>query len=697
MSETESFEDLFYEFLRSYTVEGVCIYHDALNQLAAKAKTTTSLHIDFNHLLHFDERLADFLLDNPRAALAKMTATAIRYLRENINFSYTVNLRDFTVRVYNIPMEISIRDVSTEHVNKIVAVRCVVARVAAPQPWPERLVLRCTNCGQVTEIVPEGTTVALPTRCPKCKRRVSLQIDEASSELRDVQIVWLEEEPERLEAGQIPRIIEARVAGDLVGKIHPGHRVKVVGIIGVQFRRTRGRGPAGPQFFMEIVYVEQIAKPLGEVEVTEEDIRKFQEEVSKGDAFLRNLIESIAPQLYGLEDLKEAILYQLVGAAPYGEIVPFEEQTAVIRERPDIHILIIGDPATGKTELLRFVSHLVPRGIYATGRAATAAGLTAAVVRDPLVGWMLEVGALVLADQGVVCIDEIDKMRKEDAVILHEAMEKQTITIHKAGIDATLSARCPILAAANPKAGRYDPNLPFRANINLPPTLLERFDLFFVLRDIPHRETDVKIAEKILKRSIKGMPPTPYSLDFMRKFISYVRSLPPPKFTEKAIRRLIEGYLELRTPPDIDYEKSHLISVTHRQLAALKRLAMARARLFLRSEVREEDAEAALNLLRRSLERVASIQIGETSLIDIDRVQAPMDSQRRTRFSLLIRRILEIIQEYEDRGEAAPDKEVIDRLKSEFKEDEIRRAIGELLRSGELWEPEPGKLRRLRY
>lgn len=331
------------------------------------------------------------------------------------------------------------------------------------------------------------------------------------------------------------------------------------------------------------------------------------------------------------------------------------------RIRGDIHILIVGDPGTAKSQLLQYAARIAPRGIYTTGKGATAAGLTAAVIRDKATGeYYLEAGALVLADGGVAAIDEIDKMRDEDRSAIHEAMEQQTVSIAKAGIVARLNARTTVIAAGNPKFGRYLQNRTLSENINLPVTILSRFDLIFILKDKPNPEEDRRLASHVLrvhKEADRIRPEIPP--DLLKKYVSYARRYVKPKLTSEAQKLLEDFYVEMRKIGADNPEAP--IAITARQLEALVRLAEAHARMALKNEVTAEDAEAAIRLMKSFLER-AGLDV-ETGRIDIDVIMTGKPKSKQEKFS----RILEIIEQLESESDegCAKIKEIVRKAVSE--------------------------------
>ncbi|MEM1539910.1 MAG: ATP-binding protein, partial [Candidatus Bathyarchaeia archaeon] len=300
----------------------------------------------------------------------------------------------------------------------------------------------------------------------------------------------------------------------------------------------------------------------------------------------------------------------------------------------------------------------------------------------------LEAGALVLADKGIACIDEIDKMRPEDRVAIHEAMEQHTVSVAKGGIVATLNARTAILAAANPALGRYEQRRTIAENISLPVTILSRFDLIFVLRDVPNKEIDGKMSEHILEIHRKGLSPVgpPIPLELLRKYISYAKTI-KPVLTSEALQRLKDFYLAMRSASELEGSP---IAITARQLESLIRLAEARARAALRTEVLTEDAEAAINIMKRSLEEVG-IDLSSYKF-DIDLIMTGKPKSLRDKLQVL----LSVLTEMEKEIGIVDQNALINKLETEYKipRIEAERLINQLLREGTIYEPKEGYLKK---
>jgi len=389
---------------------------------------------------------------------------------------------------------------------------------------------------------------------------------------------------------------------------------------------------------------------------------------------------SIAPSIFGIEHIKDAVLYLLFGGV--------SRSLPDVNIRGEINALIIGDPGTAKSQMLQYISRLAPRGLYTSGRGTTAAGLTAAVVREKGGSMSLEAGALVLADKGIACIDEMDKMRPEDRVAIHEAMEQHTVSVAKGGIVATLNARTAVLAAANPSLGRYEPNRTVAENISLPVTILSRFDLIFVLRDIPNKETDSRMSRHILEMHRRGISPVEASVnaELLRKYVSYAKNV-KPELSEEALRRLSDFYLAMRSASETEGSP---VAITARQLESLVRVSEARARVALRSTVTSEDAEAAIAIMKRSLEEVG-IDMSSYK-VDIDLIMTGRPKSIRDRLGIVISTIVEM-----EKATGMVEREsLVNELDAKHKipKGEIERMIGQLLREGTIYEPREGCLKK---
>ncbi len=451
--------------------------------------------------------------------------------------------------------------------------------------------------------------------------------------------------------------------------------MKIVGILELKQETNVKKGSRAVfDLYLRANSVEVSQKVLDEVKITEEDKRRILE-AARDPWIKEKILASIAPSIYGHWEVKEALALALFGGVP--KTLP--DGTRV---RGDIHVLIIGDPGTAKSQLLQFVARIAPRAVFTTGKGSTAAGLTATVTRDKQTGdFYLEAGALVLADGGIAVIDEIDKMRDEDRVAIHEAMEQQTVSIAKAGIVAKLNARATVIAAGNPKLGRYIRERSLTDNINLPPTILSRFDLIFIVLDTPGEE-DQRLASHIL--SVHQQPKRAgfFDPDFLKKYIAFARKYVQPKLSEEAKKILMDFFVQMRKKSAESPDSPILI--TPRQLEALIRLSEAYARMSLKEVVDADDAMRAVNIMRIFLESVG-LDV-ESGKIDIDTIMVGRPKSATTKLS----KVLDIITQLSSSGGCAKFKEIVKEAKGEgLDEATTTKLVGELRKNGLIYEVQP--------
>jgi len=676
----------FIEFYRSFEdEEGRLKYRERIRRMILLKQR--SLVIDFPDLMIFDKDLAREIIENPLVyinAANKAIADIVKI--EDTEYAKKVT---FNARFRKLPEVIPLRNLKAEYIGKLITIEGILTRATPAKQQIVEAIFQCESCGEKIIVEQEDNILKQPVKCPNpaCGRKGPFHLLVEESKFRDWQKLVIQERPEELPPGQLPRSIEVIVKDDLVDKARPGDRVRVVGILNVKQDRISPKVRLSTfSTYLEANNIEVSEAGIGEIEITVEDERKIIE-LAKDSNIHERIIRSIAPSIYGYEHIKEAIAYQLFGGEP-------KTYPDGVRVRGDIHILLIGDPGTAKSQLLKYAARLAPRGVYTSGKGSTAAGLTAAVVRDRSTGeFYLEAGALVLSDKGIACIDEFDKMDSEDRASMHEAMEQQTVSIAKAGIVATLNARCAVLAAANPKYGRYIHERSFNENIDerkLPPTILSRFDLIFVLTDKPESERDAKLAEHVLK--LHGgtyieeediIPP-----ELLKKYIAYAREKIHPRLSPEAIQKIKEFYLEMRSKAEGGKSP---VPITPRQLESLVRIAEARAKMALRDIVTAEDAEAAIRLVKLYLSSVGYDE--ETGNIDIDIIMVGKPRSQQEKIVKLMD-IIKMLEESRD-GEPVPIDEVYEEaevqgLAREFVEKTIRRMKAE----GLIYEPRPGYIKR---
>ncbi|KAG0437188.1 Maternal DNA replication licensing factor mcm3 [Dictyocoela muelleri] len=481
------------------------------------------------------------------------------------------------------------RTINVSYLGKLVAIEGIVTSCSAVRPKLSMSVhfskvkqvfyeKEYRDSTMITRLPP--TSYIYPKKDPEGN---NLTTEYGLSEFYDYQTINLQEMPEKAPAGQLPRSIEVILTNDLVDRIKPGDRVRIYGVY-----KSITPNNVFPTHFKTIVLANNLTllrQDMGsyDLEILEDEEEKFQKflDLLKSADILERMVEFVAPSIYGHNKIKKALILQLVG----GNEVNMENGSRI---RGDINILLIGDPSTAKSQLLRFVMNISPLAISTTGKGSSGVGLTAAVVIDKDTGEKrLEAGAMVIADRGIVCIDEFDKMNEGDRVAIHEVMEQQTVTISKAGIHTTLNARCSVLAAANPVFGQYRDNLKPQENILLSETILTRFDLIFITRDNLNSEEDEKIAKHVLNNRQDSYDKNQL---FMKRYIATCKEL-KPTLTAEACNLITQHYVMARQ------KTKTLVSVTPRVLETLIRLSTAHAKLRQSEFVEIIDVNTILKLM----------------------------------------------------------------------------------------------------
>ena len=659
-------------------------YRQKISQLAVSGKT--SLIVDFEELLIFDNRLAEELKEKPDEYLKHANNAAYAQLQTE-DPEYAEKIADkeeiVTVRIVRLLDVAQLRKLGSDHIGKLVMIEGIVVRSTPVRPMVMRAAFKCKRCGEITPIDQTGQFLKAPFACsnPSCGAKGMFDFVQEESTFIDSQDLRIQERPEDLPPGQLPRTLHVKlVGGEIVDVARPGDHVSIVGVV----RAVSPTLPRVGKFRTFILHVDansiEVLGKEPEIAIPSPEEEEKILELSKDAWIHRKIMNSIAPSIYGYEHIKEALMYLLFGGVP--------KNLPDITIRGEMNALLIGDPGTAKSQLLQYVARIAPRGLYTSGRGTTAAGLTAAVIREKGGGMSLEAGALVLADKGIACIDEMDKMRPEDRVAIHESMEQHTVSVAKGGIVATLNARTAILAAANPALGRYEPHRNVAENISLPVTILSRFDLIFVVRDVPNKEVDDKMSEHILEIHKKGSSPVepPIPSELLRKYISYAKGI-KPALTKEALQRLKDFYLAMRLASE---SESSPVAITARQLESLVRIAEARARAALRKEVLAEDAEAAIGIMKRSLEEVG-IDVSSYKL-DIDILMTGKPKSMRDKLQIILSTLMTMEKETGMVEKAALLSELETKYKVPIGDGE--RLLGQLLREGTIYEPREGYLKK---
>jgi len=669
------------EFLTQYKdPTGSFSYVEQIDQMVVKQ--TAYIVVDFNDLVSVPLIESKFR-ESADEILAAFRKAIFELLKER-NPEYAEKIEhDIRARIANFPDERSLRQINSDVITKMISVSGMVVRASEVKPLAKELTYMCldNHVSQFTLLDGMSLDKAVKCQSPKCPH-TNLAIVAEESRFIDFQIVRLQELPEDLPPGQLPHYVNVSMKQDLVDYARPGDRIILTGIVRIEQERVSGVKQSESALYrlrMDGNNIEFIGgrgikgSRRTEREEISPDEQKIIRTLSKNPDIYDRLIASFAPHIRGHELFKEAILLLIVGSTQRA----LSDGSKV---RGDINVFLVGDPGTAKSEMLKFCARIAPRGLYTSGRGSTAAGLTAAVVRDASGIFMLEAGAVVLGDQGLVCIDEFDKMRPEDRSALHEVMEQQSASIAKGGIVATLNARTSILAAANPMFGKYDPFKNLTENVNLPIPLLTRFDLVFVVRDIPTPEKDRQIAQHIISQhGTSGTDTTSLvDIDILTKYLAYAKRI-DPALTKEAENKIMEFYLKMRSVEGEDKEK--MITITPRQLEGLIRLSTARARLLLKNQVEGEDADRAIFLFNEMLKNSGTDV--NTGKVDIGVLQGRPKSEVSK-----LQMFMEILRTLEGEPKSSvPEQDFVDELvkSDKFSEEEARYYIRRMIRDASIY------------
>ncbi|HLD38112.1 MAG TPA: minichromosome maintenance protein MCM [Candidatus Nanoarchaeia archaeon] len=641
--------------------------------LESRRKGSNVVFLDFESLIKFSKMLSDEILEDPEEAL--------RIFEQAIEQSPLID--SVRIRLKNLPKSqtVKIRNIRSKHLNEMIVVEGIIRQASDVQPQVVNAKFECPGCGTVIQVLQIEKKFREPSRC-SCGRKGGFKL--ISKEMVDVQRLIVEEAHESLSGGEQPKKINVFVKEDLVEpkmeeKTTPGSRVRVIGVL-KEVAVTLPTGGLSTRFGLAIEANNLIPleETFDEVGYDEEDEKQILE-LSQSPNIFDKLAESIAPSVWGYEEIKKSLILQLFGGVK-------KELSDGSNQRGDIHILLVGDPGVAKSVILGFMSKIAPKGRYVVGKSTSGAGLTATVVKDEFLrGWALEAGAMVLANKGLVCIDELEKMDPQDRSAMHEAMEQQSVTISKANVQASLKAETSVLAAANPKFGRFDPYQPIAQQIDLPPTLINRFDIMFTLRDLPDRKKDARIATHVLSEHTKETETLLISRDLLRKYVAYSKQRIKPTLTKEAIEELKSFYVELRNKPVSSESALRPIPISARQLQALVRMSEAAAKVRLSESVSKQDAQQSIEIMKYYLRHVGFDY--ESQTFDIDRIGSGFSHSQRSKIFTVKETIIALSSRM---GKEIPIEEIKNDLKDKMKEGDIEEAIEKLIHSNEIYRPKHG-------
>ncbi|CAN1159255.1 DNA replication licensing factor MCM2 [Linum perenne] len=589
-------------------------YVRLINEMVSANKC--SLEIDYKQFIYVHPNIAIWLADAPHSVLEVMEEVA-KSVVFDLHPNYKNIHQTIYVRVTNLPVYDQIRNIRQIHLNTMIRIGGVVTRRSGVFPQLQQVKYDCNKCGAVLGPFFQNSYSEVKVgSCPECQSKGPFTVNVEQTIYRNYQKLTLQESPGIVPAGRLPRYKEVILLNDLIDCARPGEEIEVTGVYTNNFDLSLNTKNGFPVFatVIEANYVTKKHDLFSSYKLTQDDKEEI-EKLAKDPRIGERIVKSIAPSIYGHEDIKTAISLAMFG----GQEKNVEGKH---RLRGDINVLLLGDPGTAKSQFLKYVEKTGQRAVYTTGKGASAVGLTAAVHKDPVTReWTLEGGALVLADKGICLIDEFDKMNDQDRVSIHEAMEQQSISISKAGIVTSLQARCSVIAAANPVGGRYDSSKTFGQNVELTDPIVSRFDILCVVKDVVDPVADEMLAKFVVdshfKSQAKGatiddrsvnesqednqpttgpVDPDIIPQDMLKKYLSYAKLNVFPRLHDADMEKLTQVYAELRR------ESAHGqgVPIAVRHIESMIRMSEAHARMHLRHHVTAEDVDMAIRVLLSS-------------------------------------------------------------------------------------------------
>jgi len=682
----DEYVDLFVDFFEE-------IYKKEIEQVASNYPTKKSIDIDYKKLEDFDLNLAERLLSSSNIIFEAANA-AIKKLDLGVLDSEIQENFQPIVRFFNLPEEyrVSIREVGSDHLQDLISVEGTIRVITEKLEKLTVAYFVCRKCSTPSILTQKSQQLVKPVMCNECKSR-EFDLDLEQSTFIDYQKIQIQEPLESLKGSEQASNIDVYLSDDLVNKCSAGDKIIVTGVL--KLRPPKGDINIFSRYLVAN-HIEKIDQEYEELKISYEEEIEIKA-LSKKEDIYNMLSKSIAPNIFGHEVVKEAVTLQMFGGV--------KKEIAKQKFRGNIHVLLVGDPATGKSKILEYADILAPKSIYVAGKTVSGAGLTVSAVKDEYGegGWTLKAGAIILASGGIAMIDEFDKIGADDRSSLHEAMAQSTVSVSKAGLYSKFRADTSVLAAANPKYNRFDPYKNPLEQIDLPFSLLSRFDLYFVIPDLLDRKMDHDIAKHVLntqalaeKLSGRDKTVTKEELDdiekqilpaidpnIFKKFVAYARQNIRPVLSKEASDIILKFYVELR---DLG-RKSRSFTATPRQLEGFIRLSEASAKIKLKSTIDASDAERAIRIFKTSLEQVAMDK--ETGKIDIDILQTGQSQSERN----FIKTILKYLKDLSSKDPITTKDFLEFTTKEGHDSEKVTEAISKLKKIGDVYEPRHGLLK----
>lgn len=601
----------FKNFLRTFTdAKGHNLYKEKIRQMVEANKE--SLMVDYNILASQEHVLAYFLPEAPLEML-KIFDEAAKDVVLSMYPRYDQIVKEIHIRISELPLIEDLRSLRQLHLNQLIRTSGVVTCCTGVLPQLSIIKYDCVKCGFLLgPFFQSQNQEVKPGTCPECQSVGPFEINMEQTLYKNYQRITIQESPGKVPAGRLPRSKDAILLDDLVDMCKPGDEIELTGTYTNNYDGSLNTSNGFP-VFATVIQANHISKKddkLAAASLTDEDIRAIVQ-LSKDERIGERIFASIAPSIYGHDNIKRALALAMFG----GEA---KNPGGKHKVRGDINVLVCGDPGTAKSQFLKYIEKTASRVVFTTGQGASAVGLTAYVQKNPVTReWTLEAGALVLADKGICLIDEFDKMNDADRTSIHEAMEQQSISVSKAGIVTSLQARCSVIAASNPIGGRYDPSLTFSENVDLTEPILSRFDILCVVRDTVDPVEDERLARFVVESHIKHHPNNneeedgengpivqmentsgvdPVEQELLRKYIIYSKEKAHPKLNDMDQDKVAKMYSDLRR----ESMATGSIPITVRHIESVIRMAEAHARMHLRDYVNEDDVNMSIRIMLES-------------------------------------------------------------------------------------------------